>query len=407
MIDEICFSNLGKFTDENYVDFRPWMFKDSHHVYNGLLKLNMIYNTVAADTEIPEMLFSFFKYIKRGIPGNFCSYRNDNGFDSTVSTYFKCGEVTYMYRIGFVLSKHSCVVKYEEMYSLMNEREVDKTVFVYDLGEVNIPWITDDSLQKQIKESFVNVYNSSTTLLSHLISNFGNIEPFKTIAEFFNSIVFYEPNAHYSNNVDYIKMISTDDGRKAFSKFAHAIDDSIDRVTVHRADKNNVESHVEKITVARNRYICCYGEYIKTKTETVTNYDYESKMFREAMNLFAFIYANRGKTLLINNIDNVLSPHVLRALLIVANVTNTQIVASFNHVDIVYTKFLRRDEICIVDYNCGIAHITAIPDYKFDMDWSMEFENFSSQMLRGEFGGVPQFAGFDDLTDFLEKQTMG
>ena len=122
------------------------------------------------------------------------------------------------------------------------------------------------------------------------------------------------------------------------------------------------------------------------------------------MRLFAFIYLNRGKTLVIDSLST-LPANIARLLLILADVTNTQVIASITNTDLIKMKYFRRDEINVIDSVCGVNSIQAIPDFNFDMDWSVEFEDFSEHLLKGTFGGVLPFDDFGKLRDRLTESS--
>ena len=405
--DALEFRNVGRHIKTNYIDMRPLGFYDSHRVHENLLKFNIMYNPGCGDgyMSLSELLYHFSRYAVMNVNNRISWYHNPTFTDSEFTLYFTVNNMQYKYYLNMNIGR-DCrnVVNSESLCIVEGERTRD--LFAYDNREYHV-YCFNEADTERMTDILRNCLDCNRTLLSTLYFSFKLHPDLSPVFEFFDSVILYAPTDYIGHDHYILEMLETTDGIKLLSEWAHIIDNSVDRITPHVNGKpayNGTKSPLDKITVLSTKYVVYHGEYIESNRNVIRELNDTSESFKTALRLFAFIYVHRGKTLVIDSLSTI-SANIARMLLILADVTNTQVIASITNTDLVKMKYFRRDEINVIDSVCGVNSIQAIPDFNFDMNWSVEFEDFSEHLLKGTFGGVLPFDGFSELRSRLTESS--
>ena len=405
--DALEFRNVGWYIKTNYIDMRPLGFYDSHRVHENLLKFNIMYNPGCGDGYMPlsELLYHFCGYALFNVNNRISWYHNPTYTDSEFTLYFTVNGTQYKYYLNMNIG-HDCrnIVISELLCIIEGERTRD--LFAYDKGEYHVYCFNDADIER-MTDILHNSLDCNRTLLSTLYFSFKLHPDLSPVFAFFDSVILYTPTNYIGHDHSILEMLETADGIKLLSEWAHIIDNSVEKITPHVNGKpayNGTKSPLDKITVLSTKYVVYHGEYIESNRNVIRELNDTSESFKTALRLFAFIYVNRGKTVVIDSLSTI-SANIARMLLILADVTNTQVIASITNTDLVKMKYFRRDEINVIDSVCGVNSIQAIPDFNFDANWSVEFEDFSEHLLKGTFGGVLPFDDFGKLRDRLTESS--
>lgn len=405
--DALEFRNVGRYIKTNYIDMRPLGFYDSHRVHEKLLKFNIMYDPGCGDGYMPlsELLYHFTRYAVMNVNNRISWYHNPTFTDSEFTLYFTVDNMQYKYYLNMNIGRDCKNIVNSELLCII-DGERTRDLFAYEHGEYRVYCFNEADVER-MTNGLHNHLNCNGTLLSKLYFEFKLHPDLAPVFKFFDSIMLYAPTDYIGHDHSILEMLETADGVKLLSEWAHIIDNSVDKITPHKNGKaafNGAKSPLDKITVLSTKYIVYHGEYIESNRNIIRELNDTSESFKTAMRLFAFIYLNRGKTLVIDSLST-LPANIARLLLILADVTNTQVIASITNTDLIKMKYFRRDEINVIDSVCGVNSIQAIPDFNFDMDWSVEFEDFSEHLLKGTFGGVLPFDDFGKLRDRLTESS--